>query len=119
MVDRADDMIIAGGENIYPAEVEDALYEHPDVAEAAVVGAPHEIKGEAPVAYVVLEEGAEVTEEELREFSLDHVATYAHPRRVFFLDELPRSATQKVQRFKLEEDVEKRLDGSLGSSEEL
>ena len=119
MVDRADDMIIAGGENIYPAEVEDALYEHPSVAEAAVVGAPHEVKGEAPVAYVVLEEGADLTEEELREFSLDHVATYAHPRRVFFLDELPRSATQKVQRFKLEEDVEKRLDGSLGSSEEL
>ena len=119
MVDRADDMIIAGGENIYPAEVEDALYEHPSVAEAAVVGAPHDVKGETPVAYVVLEEGADLTEEELREFSLDHVATYAHPRRVFFLDELPRSATQKVQRFKLEEDVEKRLDGSLGSSEEL
>ena len=119
MVDRADDMIIAGGENIYPAEVEDALYEHPDVAEAAVVGAPHEIKGEAPVAYVVLEEGADASEEDLREFSLDHVATYAHPRRVFFLDELPRSATQKVQRFKLEEDVETRLDGSLGSSEDL
>ena len=119
MVDRADDMIIAGGENIYPAEVEDALYEHPSVAEAAVVGAPHDVKGETPVAYVVLKEGADLTEEELREFSLDHVATYAHPRRVFFLDELPRSATQKVQRFKLEEDVEKRLDGSLGSSEEL
>ena len=119
MVDRADDMIIAGGENIYPAEVEDALYEHPDVAEAAVVGAPHDIKGEAPVAYVVLEEGADASEEDLREFSLDHVATYAHPRRVFFLDELPRSATQKVQRFKLEEDVETRLDGSLGSSEDL
>ena len=119
MVDRADDMIIAGGENTYPAEVEDALYEHPSVAEAAVVGAPHDVKGETPVAYVVLEEGADLTEEELREFSLDHVATYAHPRRVFFLDELPRSATQKVQRFKLEEDVETRLDGSLGSSEEL
>ncbi|PSP50117.1 long-chain fatty acid--CoA ligase [Halobacteriales archaeon QH_7_69_31] len=119
MVDRADDMIIAGGENIYPAEVEDALYEHPDVAEAAVVGAPHEIKGEAPVAFVVLEEGADASEEDLREFSLDHVATYAHPRRIFFRDALPRSATQKVQRFKLEEDVETRLDGSLGSSEEL
>ncbi len=119
MVDRADDMIIAGGENIYPAEVEDALYEHPSVAEAAVVGAPHEVKGEAPVAYVVLEEGADASGEELREFSLDHVATYAHPRRIFFVDELPRSATQKVQRFKLEEDVEERLDGPLGSSEEL
>jgi long-chain acyl-CoA synthetase len=119
MVDRADDMIIAGGENIYPAEVEDALYEHPDVAEAAVVAAPHEIKGEAPVAFVVLEGGADVGEQELRDFSLDHVATYAHPRRIFFVDELPRSATQKVQRFKLEEEAEERLGGPLGSSEEL
>ena len=118
IVDRADDMIIAGGENIYPAEVEDALYEHPAVAEAAVVAAPHEVKGEAPVAYVVLEEGAEVSERELREFSLDHVATYAHPRRVFFVDELPRSATQKVQRYKLEDDIEERLGDPLEPTEE-
>jgi long-chain acyl-CoA synthetase len=111
-------MIIAGGENIYPAEVEDALYEHPAVAEAAVVAAPHEVKGEAPVAYVVLEEGAEVSERELREFSLDHVATYAHPRRVFFVDELPRSATQKVQRYKLEDDIEERLGAPLEPTDE-
>lgn len=119
IVDRADDMIIAGGENIYPTEVEDALYEHPDVAEAAVVAAPHETKGEAPVAFVVLESGADVTEEELRRFTLDHVATYAHPRRVFFVDELPRSATQKVQRFALEEDARERLGGPLKPSDRL
>ncbi|WP_246982121.1 class I adenylate-forming enzyme family protein [Halorientalis marina] len=118
MVDRADDMIIAGGENIYPAEVEDALYEHSDVAEAAVVGAPHEIKGEAPVAFVVLEAEADISERELRKFTLDHVATYAHPRRIFFVDELPRSATQKVQRYKLGEEAEERLDGPLTSSGE-
>jgi len=118
MVDRADDMIIAGGENIYPAEVEEALYEHEEVAEAAVVAAPHEVKGEAPVAFVVLEEGSDLTERELRTFSLDHVATYAHPRRIFFVDELPRGATQKVQRFKLEEDVEEMLDEPLTSSDE-
>jgi long-chain acyl-CoA synthetase len=119
MVDRADDMIIAGGENIYPAEVEEGLYAHPAVAEAAVVAAPHEVKGEAPVAFVVLEEGADVTEQELREFSLDHVPTYAHPRRIFFVDELPRSATQKVQRYKLEEEVGELLDEPLSSGEEL
>jgi len=119
MVDRADDMIIAGGENIYPAEVENGLYEHPDVAEAAVVAAPHEIKGEAPVAFVVLEEGADLTEEGLREFSLEHTARYAHPRRIFFVDELPRSATQKVQRYKLEDKAEDRVGGALESSEEL
>jgi long-chain acyl-CoA synthetase len=122
MVDRADDMIIAGGENIYPAEVENGLYEHSDVAEASVVAAPHEIKGEAPVAFVVLEEGTEagedITEEEMREFSLEHTARYAHPRRIFFVDELPRSATQKVQRYKLEEEAEERV-GTLESSEEL
>ena len=119
IVDRADDMIIAGGENIYPAEVENALYEHPAVAEAAVVGVPHETKGEAPVAFVVLEEGEAVSEADLRRFTLDHVATYAHPRRVFFVDDLPRSATQKVQRYKLEEAADERLDGPLAPSEEL
>ena len=119
IVDRADDMIISGGENIYPAEVEDALYEHPDVAEAGVAAAPHEVKGEAPVAFVVLEEGADVTEEELRTFTLDYVATYAHPRRIFFVDELPRSATEKVQRYALEEMAEQRLDEPLDSSDKL
>jgi long-chain acyl-CoA synthetase len=118
MVDRADDMMIVGGENVYPAEVEDALYEHPDVAEAAVVAAPHEVKGEAPVAFVVLEDGADASERELREFSLDHVAAYAHPRRVFFLEELPRSATQKVQRYKLEERIDELLDGPLSPTDE-
>jgi long-chain acyl-CoA synthetase len=114
-------MLIVGGENVYPAEVEDALFEHPDVQAAAVVAADHEVKGEAPVAYVVLEPGVEdaPTEREIREFALDHVATYAHPRRVFFVDELPRSGTRKVQRYKLEEDAAERLDGPLSSSEEL
>ncbi|MUV87964.1 AMP-binding protein [Natronomonas sp. CBA1123] len=121
MVDRADDMLIVGGENVYPAEVEDALFEHPDVQAAAVVGADHEVKGEAPVAYVVFEPGVEdpPTEREIREFALEHVATYAHPRRVFFVDELPRSGTRKVQRYKLEEDAAERLEGALSSSEEL
>ncbi len=119
MVDRVDDMFISGGENIYPAEVENALYEHPDVAEAGVVPAPHEMKGEAPVAFVVLANGAQVTEEELRRFTLEHLPSYAHPRRIFFLDELPRSGTEKVQRFKLEEELERRLDEPLSSSQKL
>jgi len=118
MVDRADDMILSGGNNIYPAEVEDALYEHPDIAEAAVVAAPHEVKGEAPVAFVVLEEESDVTETDLRRFALEHVASYAHPRRVFFVEELPRSATQKVQRFRLTQDAEERIDGPLEPSED-
>jgi long-chain acyl-CoA synthetase len=122
MVDRADDMIIVGGENVYPAEVENALFDHPDIAEAAVVAADHEVKGEAPVAFVVLEHDADpdaVTERALREFALDRVPTYAHPRRVFLVDELPRSGTRKVQRYKLAEDAAERLDGPLSPSDEL
>ncbi|GAA0469288.1 long-chain fatty acid--CoA ligase [Halococcus dombrowskii] len=118
MVDRVDDMLIVGGENVYPAEVEEALYDHPDVAEAAVVAADHEVKGEAPVAFVVAEEGTDLDEDALREFTLDHVASYAHPRRVFFVDELPRSATRKVQRYKLEADATERLDDPLRSTGE-
>ena len=118
MVDRSDDMFVVGGENVYPAEIEDELFFHPDVEEAAVVAADHEVKGEAPVAYVVREEGATVTENEIRRFALEHVAAYAHPRRVLFVDELPKSATQKVQRYKLEERVEADV-GTLESSEEL
>jgi len=119
IVDRADDMIIAGGENVYPAEVEDALYDHPDVAEAAVVAADHEVKGEAPVAFVVPAEGADLDGRAVREYALERVASYAHPRRVWFVDELPRSATRKVQRFKLEERAETELDGPLASSDRL
>ena len=115
VVDRADDVIIVGGENVYPAEVEDALYDHPAVAEAAVVAAPHGVKGEAPVAYVVPEAGAEVDETALREFAIERVATYAHPRRVFFVDALPRGGTRKVKRYELEARAERDVDGELSS----
>ncbi len=120
IVDRADDMMIVGGENVYPAGVEDALYAHPAVAEAAVVAVAHEVKGEAPVAFVVTETDVDQpTETTLRRFVLDRVAAYAHPRRVFFVEELPRSATRKVQRFKLETAAADRLDGPLTPSEDL
>jgi long-chain acyl-CoA synthetase len=119
MIDRVDDVIAVGGEDVYPATVEDALYDHPAVAEAAVVAAPHEIKGEAPVAYVVAESDADVTEPELREFALDRVATYAHPRRVFFVEALPRGGTRKVKRYKLEERAEHDTGGGVSSGDEL
>ncbi|PSP66834.1 long-chain fatty acid--CoA ligase [Halobacteriales archaeon QS_1_69_70] len=121
MVDRADDMLIVGGENVYPAEVDDALFDHPDVQAAAVVAADHETKGEAPVAFVVFEPGVEEppSERSLRQFALDRVPTYAHPRRIFVVDDLPRSGTRKVQRYKLEADAAERLDGPLDPSEEL
>ena len=121
MVDRADDMMIVGGENVYPAEVEDVLYDHPEIDEAAVVGAPHEVKGEAPVAFVTPQPGVdaeELEEDEIRRFALERVASYAHPRRVFVVSALPRSGTRKVQRYKLEEDAEDRV-GELEPSDEL
>ncbi|WP_330631888.1 class I adenylate-forming enzyme family protein [Halocatena halophila] len=116
IVDRKDDMIIVGGENVYPSTVEEALYDHPGVAEAAVVGADHDVKGRAPVAYVVPERETTLEELDLRRFTIERVPSYAHPRRIFFVEELPRSATQKVRRFELEADLESRLDGPLRSS---
>jgi long-chain acyl-CoA synthetase len=119
MVDRADDMMLVGGENVYPAEIENELYSHPEIQEVAVVAAPHKVKGEAPVAFVVPEHDADPTEREIREFALERVPTYAHPRKVFFVDELPRSGTRKVQRYKLEDEVEEKIEGALESSEEI
>jgi len=117
--DRADDMILTGGENVYPARVEDALHEHPAVREAAVVPVDHETKGEAPVAFVDVGSDADVSERDLREFTLDRVPSYAHPRRIIFVDDLPKSATQKIQRFKLEEKAAERLDTPLEPSDTL
>jgi len=118
-VDRSDDMIVVGGENVYPTAVEDTLFEHPAVNDAAVVPAEHRVKGEAPVAFVSVAEDADVTEADLRKFTLDRVPTYAHPRRVFFIDDFPKSATQKTQRFKLAGRAEELLDGPLDPSDKL
>lgn len=117
--DRADDMILTGGENVYPASVEDALHEHPAVREAAVVPVDHETKGEAPVAFVDARSDADISERDLREFTLDHVPPYAHPRRIVFVDDIPKSATQKIQRFKLEAQAAERLDTPLQPSDKL
>ncbi len=118
MVDRADDMLIVGGENVYPAEVEDELFMHPEIQEAAVVATSHARKGEAPVAYVLPADDAELTEAEVRQFALERVPAYAHPRRVEFVDELPRSGSGKVQRYQLEERAEEEI-GTIESSEEV
>jgi acyl-CoA synthetase (AMP-forming)/AMP-acid ligase II len=99
VVDRKDDMIISGGENIYPTEVEDVLFSHPDVVEAAVVGEPDEEWGERVVAYVV----GETTGDELDEFVLgsDDLADFKRPREYVFVDELPKNPSGKVQKFRL------------------
>jgi fatty-acyl-CoA synthase len=101
---RKKDMIISGGENIYPAEVEDALAAHLAVVDVAVVGAPHPRWVESPVAFVVLEDGVEQPSlEELNRHCAERLARYKHPTRVLFVEELPRNAGGKVEKFVLRE----------------
>jgi long-chain acyl-CoA synthetase len=94
--DRVKDMIISGGENIYPAEVESALFSHPAVADVAVIGVPDEKWGEAVKAFVVKRPGAEVTADELIGFARERIAGYKTPRSVDFVDTLPRTPTGKI-----------------------
>ncbi|GAA4392880.1 acyl-CoA ligase FadD12 [Actinomadura verrucosospora] len=95
---RADDMIVSGGENVFPAEVEDLLGGHPDVAEASVTGVNDERFGQRLAAHVVRTEGASVTEDELKEYVRAHLARYKVPRDIRFVRELPRTSTGKVKR---------------------
>ena len=96
IVDRKKDMIIRGGYNVYPREIEEVLYEHPAVLEAAVVGVPHPMHGEEVGAAVSLRPGMSVTPEELREHVKQRVAAYKYPRHVWLVDELPKGPTGKV-----------------------
>ncbi|WP_026535728.1 long-chain-fatty-acid--CoA ligase [Arthrobacter sp. H14] len=97
IVDRKKDMILRGGYNVYPREVEEVLYEHPAVSEAAVLGQPDEVHGEEVVAVVVLKEDAEPVEpEEIRDFVAERIAAYKYPRRVVIADELPKGPTGKI-----------------------
>jgi len=106
---RVDDMINTGGENVYPKEVETILLEHPAVADTAVVAGKHQVKGEAPVAWVVTYKGEATSEEALKQFFLKRGPAYAHPRRVFFIKELPVSGTNKIDRKWLTEEVNRRI----------
>jgi long-chain acyl-CoA synthetase len=103
LADRKKDMIIAGGYNIYPADIEAVLFEHPKVKEAAVVGVPDEYRGESVKAFVVLKEGQTTTEEEIVDFCREQMAAYRVPREVEFRDDLPKSMIGKVLRRELRE----------------
>ena len=98
LVDRTSDMIITGGYNVYPREVEDALMAHPAVFECAVVGAPHEKWVESVTAFVVLRSGVDASEEELIEFARERLATYKVPKSVRFIEQVPKSAVGKLLR---------------------
>jgi long-chain acyl-CoA synthetase len=96
IVDRKKDLIIRGGYNVYPREVEEILYEHPDVRQAAVIGIPHAMLGEEVAAAIVLNPGAHSTPAELRDFVKQRIAAYKYPRHVWLVDELPVGPTGKI-----------------------
>jgi long-chain acyl-CoA synthetase len=98
IVDRKKEMIIRGGFNVYPREIEEVLYEHPAVHEAAVIGIPHESLGEEVTAAVSLKPGSEATAEDLRNYVKERVAAYKYPRQVWVLDELPKGPTGKISK---------------------
>jgi long-chain acyl-CoA synthetase len=111
IVDRKKDMILAGGFNIYPREIEEVLYQHPAVQEAIVIGVPDPYRGETVKAFITLREGAVLTEEELIEFSRKYLAAYKVPRMVEFRDQLPKSAVGKLlKRVLRDEEWEKRAN---------
>jgi acyl-CoA synthetase (AMP-forming)/AMP-acid ligase II len=99
--DRVKDMIISGGENVYPAEVENAIYAHPSVADVAVVGVPHEKWGEAVKACVVVKDGHELSETEVIAHAREHIAGYKCPKSVDFIEALPRNPSGKILRREL------------------
>jgi acyl-CoA synthetase (AMP-forming)/AMP-acid ligase II len=101
--DRKKDVIITGGENVSSIEVEDAVFSHPAVAEVAVIGVPDDKWGEMVTALVVLAEGKDVTPEEIMAHCRGRIAGYKIPKRVEFRQEIPRTATGKIQKFKLRE----------------
>jgi fatty-acyl-CoA synthase len=93
---RDDDMIVSGGENVFPAEVEDLLSDHPAVLEAAVIGVDDEAFGQRLKAFVVRRQGAHFSEDEAKDYVKNHLARHKVPREVVFLDEIPRNPTGKV-----------------------
>jgi fatty-acyl-CoA synthase len=101
VVDRKKDMIISGGENIYPKEIEEVLYTHPDILEAAVVGVPDEKWGETVKAFVVTRNGKNLTEQEVVDYCTDRIARYKKPHYVEFINELPKNASGKILKTKL------------------
>jgi acyl-CoA synthetase (AMP-forming)/AMP-acid ligase II len=105
LVDRKDNMIITGGEHVYPSEVEAVIAQHPKVFDVAVIGVPHDIWGEAVKAVVILKEGETATEEEIIEWCRGKMAGYKKPKSVDFIapEEMPRSATGKILHRKLRE----------------
>lgn len=97
-VGRVDDMFVCGGENIYPGEVEKMLERHPGIHQAAVIAVPDELKGHKPIAFVVRTNGTDLDEQAIKTYALANAPAYQHPRRVFFVDEMPLAGTNKIDK---------------------
>ncbi len=103
MVDRLKDMILCGGYNIYPKEIESVLYSHPSILEAAVVGVPDDVKGEIPKAIIVFKEGESLSKDEINQFCRDNLAAYKLPRQIEIVSELPKTTTGKIRKVDIRE----------------
>ena len=112
--DRIKDMIVSGGENIYSTEVEAALFAHPNIIDAAVIGIPDEKLGEAVKACVVIQEGISISENDIIEFCKEKIASYKKPKSVDFIKEVPRNASGKVLKKVLREPYWKDQDRQVG-----
>ncbi len=110
-IGRRDDMFVSGGENIYPGEVEAVLEHHPAIAQACVVPIDDDIKGQKPVAFIVLRAGTSPSEDDIKTYALDHAPAYQHPRKVWFVDVLPLASTQKIDRSRLKAEAAVRVRG--------
>ena len=118
ILDRKKDMIIVNGMNVYPRVIEEILYQHPAVREAAVIGEPDELHGEIPVAFIAPKEGATVSAADLRAFCREHLGRHEVPRKVFFRPELPKNAAGKIlkRELRLAGELERGVDSRAGGS---
>jgi len=119
IVGRIKDMIIRGGENIYPREIEEFLYTMPGILDVQVVGIPDEKYGEIVGAFIILEEGAQLTEEDVRDYAVTKIARYKVPKHVFFVDEFPLTASGKIQKFILRDQAVELVKEKLKKEESL
>ena len=106
---RLKDMIIRGGENIYPKEIEEFIYTHPEVKDVQVIGVPDEQYGEEIMACIVLKEGSEMTVADMRKYILDHMARHKVPKYIKFVSGFPMNAAGKILKYKMREDAVKEL----------
>jgi long-chain acyl-CoA synthetase len=116
-VGRTDDMFVSGGENIYPGDVERMLERHPAVAQACVVPIDDDIKGQKPVAFIIVKAGEATDAEDIKRFALANAPAYQHPRFVWFMDKLPLSSTNKIDRTALKREAAARVTAALASAQ--